>query len=381
MRLKLMATVLTTALLALLLVAGCESVKRTPSAETLPFMNGADISVTPQLEDHGVVYSDDQGEADIFTILDRHGFNSIRLKIWHTPREAYNDLAHVKAMAQRIHAHDMYFMLDFHYSDWWADPQKQYKPAAWEELSFDLLQDSLYAYSRDVVHALDAQGTPPKLVQIGNEIRPGMLWPDGRVDGDFDTPAQWDNLAALLERARQGVLDGLTNPEGIEIVVHFDNGGNNTDCRKFYDSLKVRGVEFDIIGLSFYPKWHGTLDSLETNLADLSSRYSKDVMVVESAYPFTMGWNDDQGNIWGMEEDLHEGYAPTIEGQIAYFAELRRIVTSVPNGRGKGLYYWEPGMVSVEGVNSPWENVCLFDFDGKALPAMDAFTGQNGENH
>lgn len=340
------------------------------------FLNGADISSTPELEDKGVVYRDSLGEADIFTILDRHGFNSIRLKIWHTPKSGYNDLSHVEAMAKRIAEHRMHFLLNFHYSDWWADPQKQITPAAWKDLDFPTLKDSLYEYTRSVVHALDAQGTPPQMVQIGNEIRPGMLWPLGEVDGEYDTPEQWDRLAELLAAARQGVLDGLSRPKNVRIMIHFDNGGKNSICRKFFDSLAVRDVAYDVIGLSFYPRWHGRLDSLEANLADLSSRYDKDVIVVESAYPFTLGWNDEQGNIMGSESDLHEGYPATIEGQTSYFRELRRIATSVPNNRGKGLYYWEPGLIPVHGQGSPWENVTLFNFDGMAVPAMDVFSGK-----
>lgn len=353
-----------------LTISSCS--KTNSTAEEREFLNGADISVTPLLEDHGAVFSDEQGEADIFTILDRHGFNSIRLKLWHTPKEPYNDLAHVMAMAQRIKAQDMHFMLDFHYSDWWADPQKQYKPAAWEGLSFELLRDSLYTYSKDVLHALSAQGTQPGIVQIGNEIRPGMIWPDGRVDGEFNTAEQWNNLAALLASARKGVLDGAANPDDTQILIHFDNGGDNGLCRAFFDSLTVRGVEYDLIGLSYYPKWHGPLDSLEVNLADLHHRYNKPVLIVESAYPWTMEWADDQGNLW-WTPDLAPGYEATPEGQTAYFENLRRIITNAPGG--SGLYYWEPAWIAVEGVPTGWENATLFDFEGKALPALDAFAG------
>jgi arabinogalactan endo-1,4-beta-galactosidase len=361
-------------LLTVVLMNGCFS-PAPDQGDTAEFLTGADLSSLPQLENHNAVFSDEEGEADAMTILHRHGFNSVRLKVWHTPKDPYNDLAGVAAMAKRVDALGMQFLLDFHYSDWWADPQKQYKPAAWDSLSFALLVDSVYAYTRAVVSTLDQQGTPPDMVQTGNEIRPGMLWPDGRVGGDYDTPEQWDKLAKLLIAARKGVYDGLSNPDDTRLMIHFDNGGNNTICRNFYDSLAVRGVEYDVIGLSFYPKWHGRLDSLEANLADLTARYEKDVAIVEAAYPFTLGWNDDQGNIWGMQEDLHEGYKPTVDGQAIYFAELRRIITSVPGNRGIGLYYWEPALTSADGYNSPWENACLFDFDGLALPAMDAFSG------
>lgn len=364
---------------SLLVLNACESGKPVRPAWEGEFLNGADISSTPALEDAGVVYREANGDTeDVFTILDDHGFNSIRLKIWHTPKEGYNDLDHVTEMAKRTYDKGMHFLLDFHYSDWWADPQKQYTPKAWEGLSVDVLKDSVYAYTKAVLHRLDRQGTPPMMVQIGNEIRPGMLWPVGRVDGEYDRAEQWDNLATLLTSARQGVLDGLSNPENVRIMIHFDNGGNNAICRKFFDSLAVREVAYDVIGLSFYPRWHGRLDSLESNLSDLTTRYDKDVIVVETAYPFTLEWNDEQGNIMGGESDLHEGYPATLQGQAAFFRELRRIVKEVPNGRGVGLYFWEPGLIATPGdMGSPWENVALFDFDGKVVPAMDVFTGKS----
>ncbi len=361
--------------LILLLNTSCKKGSGDKAGRQFEFLNGADISSTPELEDAGVVYRDSLGEAEIFSILKRHGFNSIRLKLWHTPERGYNDLAHVAEMARRVDEQGMHFLLNFHYSDWWADPGKQFTPKAWEGLPLAVLKDSLYQYTRTVLETLDGQGTPPEMVQIGNEIRTGMLWPVGQVNGEFDTREQWDNLAELLIAARQGVLDGLSRPGEVSVMIQIDNGGSNSLCRTFYDSLMVRDVAYDIIGVSFYPHWHGRLDSLELNLADITQRYDKEVIVVETAYPFTLGWNDDDGNIWGSEKSLHEGYPPTFEGQVAFFRELRRIVQDVPNGRGIGLHYWEPGLISAPGRGSPWENVALFDFDGMAVPAMDAFTG------
>lgn len=340
----------------------------------MTFLNGGDISFLPEMEHFGAVYSDDEGEADAFAVMKRHGFNSIRLKLWHTPDQDYNTLDKVAAMAQRIRKNEMHFLLNFHYSDWWADPGKQIKPKAWETLDFQTLKDSLYQYSKDVLDHLVRQGIPPQMVQIGNEIRPGLLWPEGRVGGEYENDQQWDQLAELLAAARQGVLDGMGAAPTPQIMVHFDNGAKNEMCRHFYDQLAARGVEFDVIGLSFYPKWHGNMEELEFNLADLTQRYGKPVVVVEAAYPWTLDWNDDANNIWS-EADLHEGYPPTVEGQSAYFTELRRIIKSVPNGMGIGLYYWAPTWITAPDRPSSWENAALFDFDGKVLPGMDAFTG------
>ena len=361
-------------LILLSLTASCAE-PRAPDAEAPHFLVGGDISFLPEIEDHGGTYSDAEGEKDLLLLLREHGFNSIRLKLWHTPDGPYNTLEQVKKMAARIDAAGMHFLLDIHYSDWWADPGKQIKPAAWEGLPFEVLVDSVYLYSHDVIAALRAQGTVPSMVQVGNEIRTGMLWPAGRVDGEYDTPAQWDRLVALLEAGRRGILDAAGDRPP-EIMIHFDNGAKNEMCRYFFDRLAERGLEFDAIGLSFYPKWHGTLAELRHNLPDLASRYDKDVYIVETAYPWTMDRQDEGGNIFGTEEDLHEGYPPTVEGQSAFLRAVRQAVRSVPGDRGRGIYYWSPEWIAVEGVPSAWENAALFDFDGKALPSMEAFTGK-----
>lgn len=358
------------------LFAAC-SARSLPSAapRAAPLEIGGDISFLPQIEEHGGVYSDDEGRKDLLRLMKDHGFNAARLKLWHTPAEPYNTLARVLAMAKRIDAAGMRFLLDIHYSDWWADPQKQVKPAAWEGLPFEVLVDSVYRYTRDVLRALRAQGTPPAMVQLGNEIRPGMLWPEGRVDSAYDTPAQWDRLVTLLRAARRGALEGAGERRPL-IMIHYDNGAKNAMNRAFFDPLVARGLEFDVIGLSFYPKWHGTLAELRANLADITARYNKDVYVVETAYPWTFEWRDQAGNIMGSETDLHAGYPPTVAGQAAFLRAVREIVQNVPGGRGRGVYYWAPEWIAVPGVPSAWENVALFDFDGRALPSMGAFTGR-----
>ena len=365
------------ALILLLLpcLAACAPTAAPGTTAPRPFDTGGDISFLPQLEAHGGRYSDRQGEKELLQLMTDHGFNAARLKLWHTPAEPYNTLPQVLAMAKRIDAAGMRFLLDIHYSDWWADPQKQIKPAAWEGLPFEVLTDSVYRYTRDVLRALRAQGTPPAMVQLGNEIRPGLLWPDGRVDGEYDTPAQWDRLVALLRAARRGALEGAGDRPPV-IMIHYDNGAKNAMNRAFFDPLVARGLEFDVIGLSFYPKWHGTLEELRANLADISARYDRDVYVVETAYPWTLGWRDEAGNIMGSETDLHAGYPPTEAGQAAFLAAVRDIVRGVPGGRGRGIYYWAPEWIAVPGVPSAWENVALFDFDGRVLPGMAAFTGR-----
>lgn len=239
---------------------------------------GADISFLPSLEDGGRKFYDNGVEKDAFQLLKDHGFNYVRVRIFNNPRtdsgyskKGYCDLQNTLAMAKRIKASGMGFLLDFHYSDNWADPGKQFKPAAWKKSNFQQLQDSIRTFTKMVLVALKKQGTLPDMVQVGNEINHGMLWPDGRNKN-------MDTLSAFLKAGIAGVKDADKSPR---IMIHIACGGQNTESRVFIDNILKRGVKFDIIGESYYPEWHGTPDSLRNNLTDLTTRYKQDVIVVE----------------------------------------------------------------------------------------------------
>ncbi len=242
-------------------------------------MIGADISFLPQLEDKGIHFSEDGVEKDAISLLKAHGFNYIRLRVFkdpsrdsgYSPGKGFCDLAHTLQMAKRVKAAGMKLLLDLHYSDYWADPGKQYKPAAWRDLSFNALQDSLYTYTKYVLTALQQQGTTPDMVQVGNEINHGILWPDGSV-------ASIDSLASLL---RAGIAAVKTVDPAIVIMLHIALGGQNEESVFFIDNMLARNVHFDVIGLSYYPKWHGSTDELEDNFNDLVKRYDKDIIIVE----------------------------------------------------------------------------------------------------
>ncbi|MDZ7373128.1 MAG: glycosyl hydrolase 53 family protein [candidate division KSB1 bacterium] len=334
---------------------------------------GGDVSFIPQIEDRGGVYRDSGKVKDPLQIFADHGFNLIRLRLWHTPRDGYCGLERTLAMARRLRTKGFTFLLNFHYSDTWADPGKQYKPAAWSGLSFPALKDSVRQYTRRVVAALIAQGTRPDLVQIGNEITGGMLWNDGRVGGRYDTPQQWQNLAELIRAAEEGLRGAGPGADSIRVMIHIDRGGDNAGARWFFDRLLAQGVEFDVIGLSYYPWWHGNLSALQTNLNDLAIRYGKDIMVVETAYPWTLQGYDQVTNIVGSSSQLLPGYPASVEGQAAFLREVIRIVRSVPGGRGIGVCYWAPEYISIPQLGSPWENNALFDFQGNALSSMGVF--------
>ena len=240
---------------------------------------GADISFLPQLEARGIKFTDNGVQKDAILILKDHGFNYIRLRIFndpaadsgYSPHQGFCDLEHTKQMAKRIKAADMKFLLDFHYSDTWADPGKQFKPAAWKDLNIFLLAQAVHDYTVQVLTALQQQNTLPDMVQVGNEINHGILWPDGNVN-------QINYLASLLSAGTKAVRE--VDPK-IKVMLHIACGGQNEESRAFLDSMIDRNISFDVIGQSYYPKWHGTIADLQNNLNDLSKRFKQDIIVVE----------------------------------------------------------------------------------------------------
>ncbi len=340
-------------------------------------IRGVDTSSLPQVEDKGGVFYDANGQAqDIFEILADHGINYVRLKLWHTPANGYNNLDRVKGMATRIEQAGMGFLLDFHYSDTWADPKKQYKPLAWWDFSYDELEAAVYSYTKDAITALREQGTEPDIVQIGNEIPGGMLWDHGKLDGSDD---QFARLTRLLKAGIAGVKDAGCDAK---IMLHLDRGGNNDLFRWWFDNIIAEGVEFDVIGLSFYGYWHGDLSDLAANLADLAQRYKKELIVVETAYAYTLANQDGYGNIIGRADQLIVGYPATVDGQSAWLRDLMQVVKDAPGGLAKGVFYWEPAWLGLKGCGwnpadpqsgNAWENQALFDFDGHVLPSLAVF--------
>ena len=342
-------------------------------SESPAFIIGGDVSFIPKIEDLGGQYLQNGQPTDPLQIFKNYGFNYIRLKLWHTPADGYNSLEKVLGMAKRIKEKKMKFLLNFHYSDTWADPGKQYKPSAWKNAGGRALSDSLYIYTKSAIAALAKQNTLPDMVQIGNEIPNGMLWNDGRVGGTWETDEQWQTLAGLLKAGIKAVKDATPNGETVKIMIHLDRGGDNKRSVEYFDKLLQHNVEFDVIGQSYYPWWHGSLAELTANLNDLAPRYKKDIILVEVAYPWTLQWFDKQGNIFGDPSQLHPGYPASVNGQKAFMRKLVEIIKNVPDGRGKGLFYWAPEYISIPRQSSPWENLALFDFTGEALPSMRAF--------
>ena len=352
-------------------------------ADDATFAKGADISWVTELESNGHRFYNAAGEERECTALMKEcGLNAIRLRVWVDPKEHDNwcNTADLVEKAKRAHALDMDVMVDFHYSDWWADPGQQHKPASWKGLVLDDLKRAIGTHTTDVLRALKAEGITPKWVQVGNEIRPGMLWDEAAslsgasydikecdVKGSNSTseavkyPANWANLAAFINAGYEAVKGVF--PEAI-VIVHLDNGYDRELYTWFFDELKKNGGKWDMIGMSLYPYWtmeshpeytaERTITECIANIKAVSARYDCDVMVVETG----MECADDQGRL-AAETVLQEGRA-----QLARILKECREQTG---GRCKGVFYWEPEC-------KPGQyRLGAFTDDGRPTVIMDAF--------
>jgi len=324
--------------------ASCKSQMAT--TQNGSFAKGADVGWLPQMEATGYKFYDTDGsEKDCLQLLKDRGINTIRLRVWVNPNDnkasGHCSPEETVAMAVRSQKMGMRIMIDFHYSDTWADPGKQAKPAAWANHSFADLRKDVYKHTFDVLQMLKDAGVTPEWVQVGNEIPGGMLWPDGSTD-------KWNQLALLLN---EGYDATKAIDKKIKVIVHVDQGNDNKRFREFFDNATANNVKYDVIGLSYYPYWIKSdytenIADLQYNLNDMASRYNKEVMVVE------VGGEDTK------VQNTYDMLAATIKA-----------VKNVPNNKGLGVIYWEP-----EGARS-WSKYALSAWmeDGKPSPALDAF--------
>jgi arabinogalactan endo-1,4-beta-galactosidase len=316
---------------------------------------GADVSFLKQAEDRGTVFKDQGQPKPGLRIFRDHGYNWIRLRLFHTPTRLPNNLEYTLGLAADAKKLGFKFFLDLHYSDTWADPGKQGLPRAWEGKSHAELVSAVSDYTRDTIAAFRKAGVLPDMVQLGNEVIHGMLWPDGKL------PENWDNFAQLLKSAVKGLEAGCGDDPRPRIVVHIDRGGDMKGTKAFFSKLNSYGVTYDVIGQSFYPWWHGSLSDLRENLAFMAETYEKDIMVVEAAY----NWRPAE------YKGKNGPFPETPEGQKEFLAEVNRAVLSTPHNRGKGVFWWEPAVAP--GRNGRG----MFDNDGNALPVITVFDGSS----
>lgn len=344
-----------------------------PIAASAQSVRGIDASFHADLRDAGVQWRDASGTAQPLPEFARaQGANLVRLRVWNNAANGANSVEETAAEAALWKARGFAVLIDFHYSDTWADPGTQTKPAAWSALTGDALRTAVHDFTRDAVAACAAAGGAPDYVQVGNEITGGMLWSDGRVGGAFDTPQQWAALAGLLRAGIDGVRAGT--PEGAtppKIIIHTDRGGDSGGALWFHGNLAKQGLEYDIIGISYYPMFQGSLDALSGTMTAIAEEFPHPIMIMETGYPWTLAWQDDTHNQVGSEDQLHPGFPATPQGQRDLLMALRERVTAQP--RCLGFVYWAPDWIVGGPGGSAWENVTLFDAQARAQPAWEAF--------
>lgn len=359
------------------------------------FIKGMDISMLPELEALGAKYYDQGTKKDLVKILKEHGVNYIRARLWVNPQSAGNmdfgggnsTLQRAIELGQRAHANGMKYLLDIHYSDFWTDPGKQIKPQGWEKLDFDQLVKQVYDYTDNVMKAHRTAGVVPDMVQVGNELNSGMLWPEGKSWGGDGK--EFDRLAELLKSGIKGVKDNTQPGENISIMLHLAKAGDNGAFRWWFDEITKREVNYDIIGMSYYPFWHGPMSDVQKNITDVIQRYKKPVMLVETSFPFTTKNGDVLANGYSESKPI-EGYEISVKGQAHYLNDIMKLINDIPDHMGLGIVYWEPEWLPVKGATwatkagmdyiddhwgegNSWENQALFDFNGNALPSLEVF--------
>lgn len=370
------------------------------------FIKGMDVSTLLEEEKCGAKYYDGKEAEDLFAILRRHGVNSVRLRLWNNPYSedgapygaGTNDFDKTVILARRAKEAGMSYLLDFHYSDFWADPGKQFPPKAWKDGNAGDLVKRVYEYTRETLTRLSALDLKPFMVQVGNEITNGCLWPlgnryFGKTDENpstFFNPVLKDILSAGIKAVRE------VCPESF-VMLHLDNGGNNELYRSWFTGyMNAGGADFDVLGLSYYPFWHGNLAALKHNLEDMAVFLHKPMYLAEVSTGFSMedyasyeGLTPGQRKGYATREELTKGldYPMTPIGQRDFMLHIKKILSEIPDNLGKGYYYWEPAWVPVPGcgwatyealeytgekgpLGNEWANQALFDYEGNALPAL-----------
>lgn len=363
------------------------------------FIFGVDISSIIQLEENGAVFYDEEGrERDLFEILVEHGVNYVRIRHWNDPKNekgdyfggGNNDLEVNLKIAKRAARVGMKIVLNFHYSDFWADPAKQTIPRAWKDLSEDDLKETLYQYTFDTIKEFEKIGARPHMVQIGNEINSGMLFPMA------PTSKGYGRIADYLSYGVKAVKD--ISPD-IKTIIHLAEGASESSLINYFDRLIQNDLEFDVIGLSYYSFWHGSIERFEETLKVLNDRYEQEIAVMEYSYGFTTKDTDNASHIFNEELAELGGYEATMQGQVSYIRDVNNAIASID--KGIGSFYWEPAWLPIKNAGwassasrkyleeqgdslgdglVSWANQALFSYTGKVLPTLNVFNEMKNSN-
>jgi len=331
-------------------------------------IKGIDASYIDELFNKGAVYKENGKTNNILSIYENNGINYIRLRLWHSPENQYCSLKNTIELAKKIKLKKFKILLDIHYSDSWADPGKQSIPQSWKNKTFDEIEYEVFNYTKGVIKSFKVNNVIPDIIQIGNEIENGILWHYGKIE----------NLSNFTKFLKQAVtaIDSILDKrerEKLKIMFHISCSTDFNRCIWFYENLQKAEIHYDIIGLSYYPWWHGSLKQLESSLNIISDKLKKDIIIVETAYPWTLNWFDNMHNVVGEKSQLLKDYAASVDGQSKFMEQLFLIVKKLPENRGKGIFYWAADCISTDTYKSGWENLTLFDFYGNALPALKVF--------
>jgi len=319
---------------------------------------GADLSSVKQLEENGTTFRDFDGQVKpVLEIFRNSGYNWIRIRTCVEPATLPQDADYTIALAKAAKAMGYKWLLDFHYTNSWADPRahSQQIPTTWRDKPAEEVADLLYEYTRDTIAKMAAADVLPDIVQVGNEIGNGILFPLGHVVNNGQT--EWDNLARFLQAGVRGVRVGAGNHPMPKIMIHVDHGGDWPLTENFFDRLNSYDLPYDLIGFSFYPWSHGRLYDLKTNLFNTAKRYGKDVMVVETGYYY----------VPNQFTRIPGPFPETPEGQAQLLEAINKIVMDVPGNRGKGVFWWEPA--GGRGLRQRG----FFDNEGNPQPALEVF--------
>jgi arabinogalactan endo-1,4-beta-galactosidase len=330
-------------------------------AQNLPYQNdyafGLDVSFVKQREDNGEQYMDTDGVIKpCLQIFKDHGYNWGRIMICNEPTYSRlpQDLEYVISAGQDLKRYGYRFLLDYMMSNGWANPMVQPTPSAWKDLSHPDRVEAVYQYIKETMTAFKEAGALPDMVQVGNEIGNGFLWPDGRIRYDSLQLSKWENVVDYLTAGIKAIREVAGNEERIKIMLQVDHGGDIPMTRTFFDKMREYNVDYDVIGLSFYPWSHGTLMDLRDNLRFAANAYGKEIIVVETGY------------YWRASNYFRDNPSPfpeTPEGQRQWMESVNEIILDTPNGLGRGVFWWEP-MRRGRGY---------FDEDRKVQPIIHAF--------
>ena len=347
-----------------LIIISCSSRSDNPEPNPTPtptedtFVRAADLSFVPEIEAAGISFKNNNSTQDPLLTLKNAGVNYIRIRLWHSPSNGHSGMVEVKQLATRARNLGLKIWLTVHYSDTWADPANQTKPAAWQNLSFSDLKSAVSTYTSQIMSEIN-----PEIIQIGNETNDGFLWPEGKLS---------TNEAQYLELANTAIISVRNANNSTKIMLQYAGISSSAD---WYFN-KVKNLNYDYIGISYYPVYHGTsLADVKAKLTALSQNFNKKILIAETSYPFTLGYNDWTNNVVGQNNQLIAGYDASPSGQKSYILAIKSLVKSVPNGAG--FCYWGGEWIAFKGNQatngSTWENQALWDFNNNALEGIQAF--------